>query len=76
VKESREKPMEIAPERDGGRGEWLGFAVLLIVVGLAIAALLLWLTGSFLMAAGTTVAMIALMLFMGAMASGGFDRRF
>jgi hypothetical protein len=33
------------------------------------------LTGSFLIAAGTTVAMIALMLLLGAMASGGFDRR-
>ena len=67
--------MEIAPEREGG-GEWIGFAALLVVVGVAIGAMLLWLTGSFLMAAITSVAMIGLMLLMGWMASGAFDRRF
>ena len=70
-----DKPMVIGPEREGG-GEWIGFAALLLVVGVAIGAVLLWLTGSFLMAAGMTVAMIALMLLMGFMASGTFDRRF
>jgi hypothetical protein len=39
-------------------------------------AMLLWLTGSFLMAGAITVAMIALMLLMGMLASGTFDRRF
>ena len=70
-----DKPMEIGPERQGGSGEWIGFAALLTVVGVLIGAALLWLTGSFLMAAVTTLAMIALMLLMGFMASGTFDRR-
>ena len=69
-----DKPMVIGPEREGG-GEWIGFAALLMVVGVAIGAVLLWLTGSFLIAAVTSVAMIGLMLLMGWMASGGFDRR-
>ena len=71
------KPMEIAPAESSGRsGEWIGFAALLLGVGVVMATLLLWLTGSFLMAALMTVAMIALMLLMGWAASGAFDRRF
>jgi hypothetical protein len=74
VKDIGDKPIEIGPEQQGG-GEWIGFAILLIVVGGAMGALLLWLTGSFLIAAAMTVAMIAFMLLMGWMASGAFDRR-
>ena len=70
-----DKPMEIGPERSGGAGEWIGFAALLLVVGVVMATLLLWLTGSFLMAVVMTLAMIGLMLLMGWAASGAFDRR-
>jgi len=68
------EPLEISPEKQGG-GEWIGFAILLIAVDAAIGALLLWLTGSFLIAAAMTAGMIAFMLLMGWMASGAFDRR-
>jgi hypothetical protein len=74
VKEPGEKPMEIGPGKEGG-GEWIGFAILLIVVGGVMGALLLWLTGSFLIAAAMAAGMIAFMLLMGWMASGAFDRR-
>src|SRR5439155_19379898 len=72
----REKPMDIGPEAGAGRGgERLGFVLLLLGVGAVMGTLLLWLTGSFLMAAALTVGMIGLMLLMGWMASGSFDRR-
>jgi hypothetical protein len=73
VKDIGDKPIEIGPEKQGGggAGEWIGFAILLIVVGGVMGALLLWLTGSFLIAAAMTVGMIAFMLLMGWMASGG-----
>jgi Flp pilus assembly protein TadB len=70
-----DKPMEIAPEQPGRTGEWIGFAIVLLSVGLVMTTLLLWLTGSFLIAGGTTVGMIGLMLLMGWMASGALDRR-
>jgi hypothetical protein len=77
VKEPNDqRPMEIREDPTGGAARWAGFAALLIGVAAAMTVLLLWLTGSFLMAAGTSVGMIALMLLMGAMAGGGFDRRF
>ena len=76
MKDIGDKPIEIGPEKQtGGAGEWIGFAILLIVVGGVMGALLLWLTGSFLVAATMTVGMIAFMLLMGWMASGAFDRR-
>ena len=72
----REKPMEIGPEAGAGRGgERLGFAMLLLGVGAVMVTLLLWLTGSFLMAAALTAAMIGLMLLMGWIATGTLDRR-
>jgi Flp pilus assembly protein TadB len=67
--------IEIAPDQPGRAGEWIGFAALLLGVGVVMTALLLWLTGSFLMAAAMTVGMIGLMLLMGWMASGPLDRR-
>ena len=76
MKENEQRPMEIREDPTGGPARWVGFAALLIGVAAAMTVLLLWLTGSFLMAAGTSVGMITLMLLMGAMAGGGFDRRF
>jgi len=69
------RPIEIAPERAGRAGEWTGFAVLLLAVGAVMGALLLWLSGSFLIAAGVTIGMIAAMLFLGWLTSGTLDRR-
>jgi hypothetical protein len=69
------KPMEIAPEAGSGVGEWVGFIILFLAVAVAFTLLLLWLTGSILIAAATSIGMIALMLGMGYLASGSLDRR-
>jgi hypothetical protein len=69
------KPIEIPPAEESPRGEWVGFAVLFLIVAAVFTLLLLWLTGSFLIALATSIGMIALMLGMGYLASGKLDRR-
>ena len=75
MKPDQHEPLEIGADEQDGGGDWIGFAILLIAVGVVMGGLLLWLTGSFLIAATMTVGMIAFMLVMGWMASGAFDRR-
>jgi len=69
------KPMEIGPAAGSRAGDWLGFIILFLVVAAAFTLLLLWLTGSILIAAATSIGMIALMFLMGYLASGSLDYR-
>ena len=73
---ARLEPIEIGPADSPSRtGEWIGFAILFLVVATLFTLLLLWLTGSILIALTTSIGMIALMLGMGYLASGNLDRR-
>ena len=69
------KPIEIGPEAGFRAGEWVGFIILFLAVAAAFTLLLLWLTGSILIAAATSIGMIALMFLMGYLASGSLDYR-
>jgi hypothetical protein len=69
------EPMTIGPESESRFGDFVGFAVLFLVVAAIFTLLLLWLTGSILIALVTSIGMIAFMLGMGYLASGKLDRR-
>lgn len=67
-------PIEIDPVGESKLAEWIGFAVLLLAIAGVMVLLLVWLTGSILMAVAVAIGMIGLMVFMGFLASSSLGR--